>query len=135
MGNPNIEKTPNSLAYQVDTKMKLTYSEPWENSEGHEIGKIINYQCVCSSVGPPGKKVKTRFRYNFGLDEVAEIIDFGMDFGVIKKSGSWISYGELKGHGWEDFYNTLKDPENLAAYEEIKGRVKELFGDPDRFKW
>ncbi len=131
-GPSTIEKTPNSLFYQTDFKLKVDYIQPWKvggTEDGEQIGQHVFWQCLCSGLRGPGRKVESMIRYGHGIDEVAEIIAFATEVGVIKKAASWLSYtpkdGEpIKLQGAEKFGEYLK--ENPDVKNMIWAEVKEL---------
>ncbi len=75
-------------------------------------------------MAPPFKKAEFDIMYGQGISKTGEIIDLGSDFGVIKKSGSWFSYGETKlGQGRDAVKRLLQDNPELA--EELEQKVRE----------
>ena len=78
---------------------------------------------VKNKVSPPFRKAEFDLMYGIGISKVGEIIDLGVDMEVIKKSGSWFSYGETKlGQGRESVKNLLTDNPELA--EELENKVR-----------
>jgi recombination protein RecA len=79
---------------------------------------------VKNKVAPPFKKAEFDIIYGQGISRTGEIIDLATDFNVIKKSGSWFSYGETKlGQGRDAVKKLLVDNPELA--DELEARVKE----------
>ncbi len=88
-GSPYMEDSGRKLQYQSDVKLRCKASSPIEQGD-KEIGRLTTWQVLWSALGPPGAKVKTYIRYGIGVDELAEIIELGLDFGLINKAGSWM---------------------------------------------
>ena len=66
--------------------------------------------------------------YGKGISKVGEIIDLGVDLGIVKKSGSWFSYGETRlGQGRDSVKNLLED--NIELMEELEGKIKAALSD------
>ena len=79
-----------------------------------------------NKVAPPFKTAEFDIMYGLGISKVGEIIDIGVDQAVIKKSGSWFSYGETKlGQGREAVKQLLTDNPELA--EELETKIIESF--------
>ena len=79
---------------------------------------------VKNKVAPPFKKAEFDIIYGQGISRIGEIIDMGSDFGIIKKSGSWFSYGETKlGQGRDAVKKLLTDNPELG--EELEAKIRE----------
>ena len=75
-------------------------------------------------MAPPFKKAEFDIVFGEGISRVGEIIDLGVEFGIIKKSGSWFSYGESKlAQGREAVKQMLAD--NIELCEEIEAKIRE----------
>ena len=75
-------------------------------------------------VAPPFKRAEFDIMFGEGISKIGEIIDLGVDYGVIKKAGSWFSYGDKKiGQGRDAVKELLKKDEALAA--EIEQKVRD----------
>jgi len=84
----------------------------------------VKVKVVKNKVAPPFKKAEFDIIYGQGISRTGEIIDLATDFNVIKKSGSWFSYGETKlGQGRDAVKKLLVDNPELA--DELEARVKE----------
>lgn len=80
-----------------------------------------------SNYGNEGYEFDTEIRYGEGFDYFGEVVDYGVELGIVKKSGSWFSYGETKiGQGKEAVVELLKD--NPELVKEIDTKVREQYG-------
>jgi recombination protein RecA len=93
--------------------------------EGEEIiGNRTRVKIVKNKLAPPFKKADFDILYGEGISQLGEIVDLGTDFNIIKKSGSWFSYGETRiGQGRDAVKQILKD--NPELYDELKAKVTE----------
>jgi recombination protein RecA len=79
---------------------------------------------VKNKVAPPFRKAEFDIMYGQGISKVGEIIDLGVDHGIVKKSGSWFSYGETRlGQGRDAVKELLLDNPELS--EELEGLIKD----------
>ncbi len=77
---------------------------------------------VKNNVAPPFRKAEFDIMFGEGISQIGEIIDFGVEYDIIKKSGSWFSYGETKlGQGRDSVKNLFKD--NPELMEEIHNKI------------
>ena len=116
-GKTKVEKSGSALKYQVDVKLHATHTSSIMQGET-QIGQTVHWQVVTSAIGPPGQKVSSHIKYGRGIWKEMELADLLVDFGLIKKSGTWLtlSNGEK-----------LQGKNNLAKYlEENPDRYKEF---------
>ncbi|MGW8316435.1 MAG: recombinase RecA, partial [Bacteroidales bacterium] len=79
---------------------------------------------VKNKLAPPFRKAEFDILYGQGISKTGELIDRGVDLGILKKSGSWFSYGETRlGQGRDAVKNLLRDNPELS--EEIEARIKQ----------
>ncbi|MFR9520390.1 MAG: DNA recombination/repair protein RecA, partial [Rikenellaceae bacterium] len=91
----------------------------------NQLGTRTRVKVVKNKVAPPFKRAEFDIMFGEGISKIGEIIDLGVDFGVIKKAGSWFSYGERKiGQGRDSVKELLKNDEVVRA--EIEEKVREL---------
>ena len=84
---------------------------------------------VKNKVAPPFKTAEFDILYGEGISAIGELIDLGVEFGVVKKAGSWFSYGQEKlGQGRETVKKTLREDPPLHA--KINAEVKALMSGP-----
>ena len=81
-------------------------------------------------VAPPFQTAEFDIMYGAGISKVGEILDIGVELGIVKKSGSWFSYGETKlGQGRDSVKGLIKD--NPELMEELEVKIKEAIENQD----
>ena len=89
-----------------------------------QLGTRTRVKVVKNKVAPPFKKAEFDIMFGEGISKIGEIIDLGVDYGIIKKSGSWFSYGDRKiGQGRDSVKELLKGDEALR--NEVEAKVRE----------
>lgn len=89
-----------------------------------QLGTRTKVKVVKNKVAPPFKRAEFDIMFGEGISKIGEIIDLGVDYGVLKKAGSWFSYGDKKiGQGRDAVKELLKKDEALAA--EIEQKVRD----------
>ena len=143
MGNPTgygaefKEKSGQAIAYQTDIKLRAKTFKPWVlSADSSQIGQEVEWQVLCSALGPPGGTITSYIRYGYGIDKHMEIITLACDMGLINKGGAWYSLDFLgdkdnkdkqqKLQGTEKVRNFLL--ENPDAYTKLSEMVKETMG-------
>lgn len=125
------EKMPSSVGYQHNVKAKWVWSkDPEWMSGSDQIGLCVKWKIETHNSNVPiNREFTTRFLFNHGISNEAEIMDFAIQYGFIKKAGAWYSYEEgetkLKGQGWDGFFELLCAPENKHIYDAIYKDVME----------
>jgi len=117
-GNP--ETTPGGLALKFYSSVRIELRRLAQIKKGEEIiGNRVKAKIVKNKVAAPFKVTEFDIYYNEGISKFSDIINIGLKFNIIKKSGSWFQYGNTKlGQGMEGSKNFLK--ENLEIAEKIK---------------
>lgn len=120
-GNPETTTGGNALKFY--SSIRLDIRKASQIKEGDEIiGTRTKVKIVKNKVAPPFKKAEFDIMYGEGISKVGEIVDMGVELGVIKKSGSWFSYGDTKlGQGRDAVKTILKD--NIELMEELEQRI------------
>ena len=92
------------------------------------IGNQVRVKVVKNKVAPPFRKAEFEITFGEGISKVGEIVDLGVDFNIIKKSGSWFSYGDTKlAQGRDAVKDMLKDNPELC--EELEAKIMQAISD------
>ncbi len=125
-GNPETTTGGNALKFYASVRMDIRRSTQIKNSD-QVIGNRTRVKVVKNKVAPPFKTAEFDIMYGEGISKIGEIIDLGVEFEVIKKSGSWYSYGETKlGQGKDAVKEILND--NPELMEELEAKIVEALG-------
>ncbi|MDA3878857.1 MAG: recombinase RecA [Prolixibacteraceae bacterium] len=119
-GNPETTTGGNALKFYAS--MRLDIRRIGQIKDGEEVtGSHTRVKVVKNKVAPPFKKAEFDIMYGGGISKTGEIVDLGVDYGIVKKSGSWFSYGDSKlGQGREAVKNLMRDNPELAQELELK---------------
>jgi recombination protein RecA len=122
-GNPETTTGGNALKFY--SSVRLDIRKVSQLKDGDNItGNRAKVKVVKNKVAPPFKKAEFDIVYGEGISKVGEIIDLGVEYNIIKKSGSWFSYGETRlGQGRDAVKNLIL--ENPELSEELEGKVRE----------
>ncbi len=122
-GNPETTTGGNALKFYASVRLDIR--KLGQIKEGDEaVGNQARVKVVKNKVAPPFKKAEFDIVFGEGISRVGEIVDLGVEKGIVKKSGSWFSYNDTKlGQGRESAKNTLKDNPELA--DEITALIME----------
>ena len=128
-GNP--ETTPGGRALKFYASIRLDVRKSEAIKIGDSIaGNKTNIKVVKNKIAPPFRTATVDIMYGEGVSKEGEIIDLGVDAGVIEKSGSWFAYkGEKLGQGKENVKVLLKTNKKLA--EEIEKQIREFYNIND----
>jgi recombination protein RecA len=137
MGNPTgygaefKEKSGQAIAYQTDIKLRAKTFKPWTlSADSTQIGQEIEWQVVCSALGPPGGNITSYIRYGQGVDKYMEAITLASDMGIIHKGGAWYTLTSVadkpKFQGTEKLRHYLV--ENEKTYNELVSTIKQTMG-------
>jgi len=122
-GNPETTTGGNALKFYASVRLdirRLSYIKDGEDS----VGNRVKVKVVKNKVAPPFRKAEFDIIYGEGISRTFEILDLATDLGIVKKSGSWFSYGETKlGQGRDAVKKILVDNPELA--DELEGKIKE----------
>lgn len=122
-GNPETTTGGNALKFYASVRIDIRKSSAIKDGE-EVLGNLTKVKVVKNKVAPPFRKAEFDIVYGEGISRTGEIIDLGTEHGIIKKSGSWFSYGETKlGQGREAAKATLRD--NPELMEEITTLITE----------
>jgi len=125
-GNPETTTGGNALKFYSSVRMDIRRVGAIKDKE-NVIGNETRVKIVKNKVAPPFKTVDFDIMYNYGISREGEIIELGVQAGIIEKSGSWFSYNsERIGQGKENARQWLKDNPKVA--NEIIQKIKEKSG-------
>ena len=126
-GNPETTTGGNALKFYASVRIDIRRTSVIKDGE-EQLGTRTKVKVVKNKVAPPFKKAEFDIMFGEGISKLGEIIDLGVDYEIIKKSGSWFSYGDRKiGQGRDSVKEALKgDP---ALMEEIELRVREAMAE------
>ena len=119
-GNPETTTGGNALKFYASVRLDIRRSTQLKDGD-NVIGNRTRVKVVKNKVAPPFRKAEFDIMYGLGISKVGEIVDLGVEYGVVKKSGSWFSYGDTKlGQGRDAVKRLLDDNQELASELEVK---------------
>ena len=122
-GNPETTTGGNALKFYSSVRVDIRRINQIKDGED-VIGNRTRVKIVKNKLAPPFRKADFDILYGEGISQLGEIIDLGVDYDIIKKSGSWFSYGDTKlGQGRDAVKQIIKD--NPELYDELKQKVTE----------
>jgi len=127
-GSPETTTGGNALKFYASVRLDIRRVTTIKDGVD-TLGNRTRVKVAKNKVAPPFKLAEFDIIYGEGISKVGEIVDIGVDYNIIKKSGSWFSYGETKlGQGRDSVKTLLKDNPDLA--DEIEAKIKEkAFGE------
>ena len=122
-GNPETTTGGNALKFYASVRIDIRKSTPIKDGE-EILGHLTKVKIVKNKVAPPFRRAEFDIMFGEGISKIGEIIDLGEEHGIIKKSGSWYSYGETKlAQGRDAVKQLLADNPELA--EELEAKIIE----------
>lgn len=123
-GNPETTTGGNALKFYASVRLDIRRSSQIKNTDGEVQGNKTRVKVVKNKVAPPFKTAEFDIMYGEGISKIGEILDLGVTYEIVKKSGSWFSYGDSKlGQGRDAVKSLLHDNPELA--EELEAKIKE----------
>lgn len=123
-GNPETTTGGNALKFYASIRLDIRRSSQIKDGE-NVIGNRTKVKVVKNKVAPPFKVAEFDIMYGEGVSKTGEILDLAVEFEIVKKAGSWFSYGETKlGQGRDAVKSLIKDNPELA--EELELKIKAL---------
>lgn len=122
-GNPETTTGGNALKFYASIRIDIRKASVIKDGE-EQLGARAKVKIVKNKLAPPFRRAEFDIMFGEGISKIGEIIDLGVDKGIIKKSGSWFSYGDQKlGQGRDAVKELLKG--NDVLREEIETKVRE----------
>ena len=123
-GNPETTTGGNALKFYASVRVDIRRIGQIKDGEA-VVGNRTKVKVVKNKVAPPFRLAEFDIMYGEGISKVGEIVDLGVDKGIVKKSGSWFSYGETKlGQGRDSVKQLLLDNPELS--DEIEGKIRQI---------
>ena len=126
-GSPETTTGGNALKFYASVRLDI---RPYGKvKDGDDIlGNQVRVKVVKNKVAPPFRKAEFEIIFGEGISKVGEIVDLGVEYNIIKKSGSWFSYGDSKlGQGRDATKNLLRDNPELC--EELEAKIIQAIAD------
>ena len=122
-GNPETTTGGNALKFYASVRIDVRKTTQIKDGE-EALGSRTRVKIVKNKMAPPFRKAEFDILYGEGISKTGELIDLGVEYDIIKKSGSWFSYGDSKlGQGRDAVKSVLDDNPELAA--EIESKIRE----------
>ncbi|MBQ2008893.1 MAG: DNA recombination/repair protein RecA, partial [Alistipes sp.] len=122
-GNPETTTGGNALKFYSSVRIDIRRASVIKDGE-EQLGTRTKVKVVKNKVAPPFKRAEFDIMFGEGISKIGEIVDLGVDYGIIRKAGSWFSYGEQKiGQGRDAVKELLKNNEELR--NEIEEKLRE----------
>jgi len=126
-GNPETTTGGNALKFYASVRLDIRKVTTLKDGDT-PIGNQVRVKIVKNKVAPPFRKAEFEITFGEGISKIGEIVDLGVEYGIIKKSGSWFSYGESKlAQGRDAVKELLKDNPELC--EELEAKIMEAIKD------
>ncbi len=124
-GNPETTPGGRALKFYSSVRIEVRRGEPIKDG-GEIIGNRTKCKVVKNKVAPPFKTAEFDILYGQGVSKMGEIVDTAVEFEIVKKSGSWFSYNDMKiGQGRDKVLDYLKNNADICA--EIEGKIRDEF--------
>ena len=131
-GNPEVTPGGRALKYYSSIRMDVRRIETLKNGSAM-IGNRTRVKIVKNKVAPPFKEAEFDIMYGEGISKEGEIVDLGVKYDIIQKSGAWFNYGDLRlGQGRDNVKSLIKD--NAELSQELNLKIRECMKDPEKNK-
>jgi recombination protein RecA len=122
-GNPEVTTGGRALKFYASMRIDVRKTEQLKGPDGEFIGSHTRVKIVKNKVAPPFKQAEFDILYGKGISRDGELMDMAVKLDVIKKSGAWFSYGDLRWQGRDNVREYLSA--NPEVMDEIAALVKE----------
>ena len=121
-GNPETTTGGNALKFYASVRIDIRRIQAIKDGD-QNVGNRVKVKVVKNKVAPPFRTCEFDLMFGEGISKLGEIIDLGVEHEVIKKSGSWFSYGDTKlAQGREALKQVLRDNPELC--DELEGKIR-----------
>ena len=128
-GNPETTTGGNALKFYASVRLDIRRVTTLKDGDT-PIGNQVRVKIVKNKVAPPFRKAEFEITFGEGISHTGEVVDLGVELGIIKKNGSWFSYGETRlGQGRDAVKKVIKDNPELT--EEIEQKIAEALKQQD----
>jgi len=122
-GNPETTTGGNALKFYASVRIDIRSGQAIKNGD-EVLGRSTRVKIIKNKVAPPFRKAEFDIMFGEGISKTGEIVDLGVELGIIKKSGSWFSYNDTKlAQGRDATKQVIQDNPELA--EELEAQIKE----------
>ena len=122
-GNPETTTGGNALKFYSSVRIDIRRTQAIKDGDT-QTGNRVKVKVVKNKVAPPFRVCEFDLMFGEGISKLGEIIDLGVEFEIVKKSGSWFSYGDSKlAQGRESLKNLLRD--NIELCDELEAKIRE----------
>ena len=126
-GNPETTTGGNALKFYASVRLDIRKVTSIKDGD-QVVGNQVRVKVVKNKVAPPFRKAEFEITFGEGISKIGEIVDLGVEYGLIKKSGSWFSYGDSKlGQGRDAVKQLLTDNPELC--EELEGKIMKALSE------
>ncbi|MDD7456695.1 MAG: recombinase RecA [Bacteroidales bacterium] len=123
-GNPETTTGGNALKFYASVRLDIRKTTQLKDGD-EALGNRARVKVVKNKMAPPFKKAEFDIVFGEGISHVGEVVDLGVEYNIIQKSGSWFSYNDQKlAQGREGAKQYLKD--NPAVCDEIEAKIREI---------
>ena len=126
-GNPETTTGGNALKFYASVRLDIRRVTSIKDGD-EVIGNQVRVKVVKNKVAPPFRKCEFEITFGEGISKVGEIVDLGVEYGIIQKSGSWFSYGDSRlAQGRDAVKKLLQDNPELC--EELEAKIMQAISD------
>jgi recombination protein RecA len=126
-GNPETTTGGNALKFYASVRLDIRKVSPIKDGD-QVLGNLVRVKVVKNKVAPPFRKAEFEIMFGEGISKVGEIVDLGVEYGILQKSGSWFSYEDSKlAQGRDAVKTLLKDNPELC--EELEAKIMQAIGE------